>query len=290
MKRVIFFVVMCWMQPLWAWNETGHLIMAQIAYDCLGPTAKARVNTLVRQYDAFGDAYTGDFITASTWMDRIKRRDFNLFNSFHYIAHPLSERQNTNLLREPPSLNAVSVVEGVVRTLKSDKAGDFEKALALRIFLHVAADLHHPLHTATYFSPEFPEGDGGGARLTFDPPLDVEGESIPNLHVLWDKGFGIYPTIDIESETPWRQFVKSAANHLRRMIDELEAGSVTSRPLEKWQDDAYEVALTFAYPEILRNGRPSRDYLKRGAEHCQRLYLRGGLRMGHLLNEIFGDE
>lgn len=290
MKRVIFFVVMCWMQPLWAWSETGHLIMAQIAYNCLDPSAKFRVNTLVRQFDAFGDTYTSDFITASTWMDRLKRRGFNLFNSFHYISHPLCDRHNTTLLREPPALNAVSVLEDVVRTLKSRQAGDFEKAMALRMFLHVAADIHNPLHTVSFFSYEFPEGDRGGTRLTFEPPLEVEEESIPNLHVLWDKGFGAYPAINIESETPWRHFVKSVAKSMKKQVGVAEVASITSKPLERWQDDAYEVAITFAYPEILSKGRPSQAYLTEGAEHCQKLYLKGGLRMGHLLNEIFGDE
>jgi hypothetical protein len=58
--------------------------------------------------------------------------------------------------------------------------GQFEKAWALRFFVHLVGDLHQPLHVTSRCTKAMPECDAGGNLF----PLT----GTPNeLHALWDE-------------------------------------------------------------------------------------------------------
>lgn len=57
----------------------------------------------------------------------------------------------------------------------------------LRFLVHFVGDLHQPLHAATMYSAEFPDGDLGGNYYK----IQVPGSSYTtNLHSFWDSGAG----------------------------------------------------------------------------------------------------
>ncbi|HUK84108.1 MAG TPA: S1/P1 nuclease, partial [Verrucomicrobiae bacterium] len=71
-----------------AWDGTGHMLVAQIAYDRLNPKARARVDALASQLDSNGVPYNA--VSIACWPDDIKGKDFNSpfqgqFKPWHYI-------------------------------------------------------------------------------------------------------------------------------------------------------------------------------------------------------------
>src|SRR5580658_1347779 len=70
--------------PAFAWNATGHRIVAAIAYDRLTPEARSRVDALIRHHPDYETMFLRDapsdpaararsaFIAAAVWADVIK--------------------------------------------------------------------------------------------------------------------------------------------------------------------------------------------------------------------------
>ena len=50
--------------------------------------------------------------------------------------------------------------------------------------MHVAGDIHQPLHSVSLFNETYPEGDRGGNRIK----ISLENNETVNLHQFWDSG------------------------------------------------------------------------------------------------------
>ena len=76
--------------------------------------------------------------------------------------------------------NVITAMDYNVRVLTDPDVGLAEQAIALCWVLHLAADIHQPLHSGSLFSPRvFASGDRGGNGIP------VKGSR--NLHALWDR-------------------------------------------------------------------------------------------------------
>jgi hypothetical protein len=62
-----------------------------------------------------------------------------------------------------------------------------QKAQQLRFLTHFVGDIHQPPHAATYFSPQFPDGDRGGNSWKISGAAPAT-----ELHALWDEGLGMW--------------------------------------------------------------------------------------------------
>ena len=73
--------------------------------------------------------------------------------------------------------------------LEAAATAQLERARQLRFMIHFTGDIHQPLHAATYFSSQFPDGDRGGNSwpIAGAPPAT-------ELHALWDEGLGQWTT------------------------------------------------------------------------------------------------
>lgn len=188
-----------------AWNDTGHRMIAFLAYSHLTPKAKARVAAILRAHPDFAailsrgmstatyDVDRNAFVTAATWPDLI-RNDKRFTNepktpplpgfpemgrhtAWHFINTPIPS-EFSSLPIEPE--NAVSQLPRLVGTLRKSGPVGVNEAYALPWILHLVGDLHQPLHTVARFTSTKgrPEHDRGGNSCF------VSGAS--NLHSLWD--------------------------------------------------------------------------------------------------------
>ena len=55
------------------------------------------------------------------------------------------------------------------------------RSIALRLLLHYYGDVHQPLHSASRYTSDLPEGDAGGNDFDLKYRLSAD-----NLHALWD--------------------------------------------------------------------------------------------------------
>ncbi len=190
-----------------AWNGTGHMVVADIAYDNLTPKTKAAVDTLLQKQRDYGlwmsempAGYTDKgrfaFMKAATWPDDIRKTPEDR-PIWHYVDLPVIAPGYTPdpaaLLIVTPNAETQITAETALLTTKS--ATDPERAIALCWVEHLIGDVHQPLHTVSLFSAQFPKGDkGGNDESLADGAVDADPlESAANphrLHALWDDLLG----------------------------------------------------------------------------------------------------
>ena len=190
-----------------AWNSTGHMVVADIAYDHLTPKTKASVDALLmrhRDYTlwmsempaGYTDKARFAFFKAATWPDDIRGTPESN-PSWHYIDQPVIAPGYTP---DPAAVrvvtpNAETQIGAETTLLDSPAASAPERAVALCWVEHLIGDIHQPLHASALFSPQFPHGDKGGNDEALAPGAvagdPLESAAHPHkLHALWDDLLG----------------------------------------------------------------------------------------------------
>ena len=190
-----------------AWNGTGHMTVADIAYDHLTPKTKAAVDALLQKHRDYGlwmrEMPAGDtdkgrfaFMKAATWPDDIRGTPDSR-PIWHYIDLPVIAPGYTPA---PAALavvtpNAETQITAETALLATRTASDQDRAAALCWVEHLIGDAHQPLHDSSLFSPQFPKGDKGGNDESLAPnavrsdPLEAAADP-HKLHALWDDLLG----------------------------------------------------------------------------------------------------
>ena len=60
-------------------------------------------------------------------------------------------------------VNSINIIESALTVLKNNRNRvSFERAFMARYLLHLAGDIHQPLHASCLYNNEYPDGDLGG--------------------------------------------------------------------------------------------------------------------------------
>ncbi|MBS1706403.1 MAG: S1/P1 nuclease [Armatimonadetes bacterium] len=187
-----FFIVFAVLAPScsFAWNDTGHMVVAKIASHHLNAHARQMVDRLAK---IGTDAKTDDCVTIACFVDDHKSdkdRHWHYFDT-HFRA---DGKPSTNKGDEE---NIVWALDKFTNVLRSATATDVEKAEALRYISHFLGDIHQPLHLMARDTDEFPKGDRGGNDFSVGVINDWgANRPIKNLHIAWDFGLGEFPQIN----------------------------------------------------------------------------------------------
>lgn len=179
-------------RPARAWNATGHMAVAQIAWRNLTPAAKAQVNDLLAHSVSYAswmrqmppnypdrDLYI--FMRGATWPDDIRKSPADR-PAWHYVDLPLV--QKTAAFDPSPEVTATVVPNAETELLNQTyvlglaQAAPADRAASLCWVEHLTGDIHQPLHSTSLFSSVFTNGDrGGNSILLADTPhlADVAG-------------------------------------------------------------------------------------------------------------------
>ena len=130
--------------------------------------------------------------------------------------------------------NVVLALDYNMRLLANPATGAGQRAVALCWMLHLAGDIHQPLHTGSLFSAQmFESGDAGGNGI------DTSGG---NLHAVWDRALreqGILDSVSAISE--WLQLQ--------------DRNEIESEPLDwtRWMDESRRLLTSVVYPEAVES-------------------------------------
>jgi hypothetical protein len=193
--------------PAPAWNAVGHRIVAAIAYERLTPSARARVDEILRHHPDYDALLAKDapadstgrareaFLAAATWPDLIRNDprfydetrkgavappllsgfpDMGRHPAWHYYDTPYTPDGARAPRPRPPS--ALSELRRLLRAIPT--AAPAEQAYDLAWIEHLVGDVHQPLHSTSRFLRSQPKGDAGGNFVYITPGT--------NLHALWD--------------------------------------------------------------------------------------------------------
>jgi hypothetical protein len=305
-------------RPSWAWNATGHEVVARIAWDAMAGIARQRVLALLEGAPPDGcvlELLPADarplaererefFVRVSTWADIVRAgendtRPCTRFSrgEWHYINYfwqgvsgstgpdrptdrPDMIPPATNVIAQLPLLRAVAVCSAArCGTRKADRA------IALAWILHLVGDLHQPLHTSARITsqPDERKGDQGGNLFV----LQAEPPSL-RLHGYWD---GILdrsvPRRENETQQAYIARLASsiAAAHPRAsMLPQLKPASY-----DAWAQEGVATCKASVYPATLKRGElPGDSYRQHAFTIARQAVALAGYRLADLLNRMFG--
>jgi hypothetical protein len=258
----------CSVDPLWAWGQEGHSIIAEIADLNLSASAKAHIATVLGQ--------NGSLASISSWADDIRDDRPETYN-WHFVGIPLNADNydpNRDCLDSSRGDCAINAIERNRKTLLDPAASPQDKKEALMYLVHFIGDIHQPLHAV---------GDYRGAndypvRFFVDPQKRSKEDT--NLHAVWDSGL-IRATV-----WDWGAYV-------RRLQDSWLPGKdvkqLTSGTIVDWTLEAHQAARNVAFKAPI-NADLGQDYLTASLPTVDRQLATAGLRLAHVLNEIFTDK
>jgi hypothetical protein len=189
-----------------AWNATGHMTIAALAYRNLSPAARQSVDALLMSHPGMHPQKPGDvdwpkalaaapdfdpnlyrFMLASTWPDDI-RRTGNPYDhpEWHFVDYPLKPPSFPMESALAPGDNLLSAMHLSIQAVQDPKRTAEDRAAYLSWVIHLVGDVHQPLHCASLFTADYPRGDRGGNDFIVAGP---RGGNV-KLHAFWDDLLG----------------------------------------------------------------------------------------------------
>ncbi|MDH3745840.1 MAG: S1/P1 nuclease, partial [Acidobacteriota bacterium] len=206
------------------------------------------------------------FMTAATWPDRVRNltgseRERYSHSKWHYINEPLflgdedkealagqtlanleTKAPPLDLCDEPEmetcgDLNVIQALKLSVAKLEAASTPDPEKAIYLSWLLHLAGDLHQPLHSTALFSAILlPRGDQGGNLIRVGRK---------RLHAHWDDQPGT-------TARSLRRLNREARSLLRDQgLRAAARDSTSDLSFEAWLEQSHELAWEHVYDEAI---------------------------------------
>ncbi len=238
----------------WAWGQKGHDVTAYIAEQHLTPTAKAAVESIL---DGRSIIYWAN------WLDNAShQRPLAYTKTWHYKN--IDEGVRYEEAPANPAGDAVTAIKSRIEILNNPETSLEERQLALKILIHVVGDIHMPLHMGH-------ATDLGGNRIKVK---FFNREN--NLHSVWDSS--LPESAHKWSYTEWQQQIDRANPALQT---EIISGTV-----DDWAKETVAIA-SDVYTYFQPGANISYNDIARWTPTIEQQFLRGGLRLAHLLNTIF---
>lgn len=325
---LVFGLVFCvTSKPALAWNNKGHMVVARIAWDQLDvasrekcllilfrhPHKKAGLYFSEMDYPISTQPELWTFAIASTWCDWIRPAAAGLppkseaitryhRGTWHYILRPYLWPSEADQLRglqiESEPENIVTALESNLKILQNSNASMEDRAVALCWVLHLAGDIHQPLHCIAVFSKNFPPplGDLGGGLVAEKAPGGPLRTPI-RLHALWDDGIGSLPR-DNRAPQLLEEAVLDILHDSTLRKDSLEE-LTQHKTITEWTNEGYSLAQSASYldgklPLVKLDENTQVDtladlpsgYEDRLKQICRRRIVLAGYRLAELLKSI----
>ena len=238
---------------VFAWGQKGHDVTAYIAECHLTSKAAKKVDKLLAGHS---------MVYYANWLDHASHTsEYAHTKTWHY--RNVDEGKTLESMPVNPDGDIVQAINQLIAELKSETLSEVKEAINLKMLIHLVGDLHCPMHLGR-------ATDRGGNQR----PVAMFGKP-SNLHTVWDAS--IPEAVHKWSYTEWQQQIDRAGEKERQIV----AGT----PYE-WAAETWEICREI-YDFTPEGTKISYDYLNKYAPVVEQQFLRGGLRLAHLLNEIY---
>mmetsp|Transcript_60943 Transcript_60943/g.108272 ORF Transcript_60943/g.108272 Transcript_60943/m.108272 type:complete len:403 (+) Transcript_60943:22-1230(+) len=259
--------------PALAWDDQGHLMVAEIAKLHLSKEEVAVIDGILGQWDEMFPG-TSDLPTAAVWPDKLKCKDagpgcysepiaLSAFNAWHYSDIPFNPQHQELDLKPDAYMTNPSVIWLLGEALQTFHLSKSVFALnfVLRFSIHAVGDMHSLLHsTAGYFknSKRFGtiNGDQGGNLIELSTAWEDAG--VDDLHHVFDSVCGEYTLFWPLSANDMAKLEENASDLVKQFpkssfptysSDDLAScrGDSCRTQFGRWEDEVHQLAIDNAY-------------------------------------------
>ncbi|MCK5882872.1 MAG: S1/P1 nuclease [Bacteriovoracaceae bacterium] len=235
------------------WGQIGHRVIGEVAMKHLNKNARKQVRRILEGRD---------LAIASTYADFVKSdKAYRKYNSWHYLNAPKGQSyMDSTKSKKGDVVQGIIYFEDILRNKKTSAAN---QKLALRYLSHLVGDVHQPLHAG------YPSDRGGNhVDLTWF-------EKDTNIHWVWDEGM-----IDM-LQLSYTEYVKHFYFPTKKEIKIWRKSSYVEWVNESrsYMDAAYKAVGSGKYWEY--------KYQYQFRDIVAGRLIRAGVRLGHMLNQIF---
>lgn len=303
--------------PVRAWDDTGHQMIADIAWTRLQPEVKQKITLILKAGDPrftpdgkSDDAIRYAFRKAATFPDVIRtdtttayekddfivnmnlkwipspkdpRDDFRC-KTWHYYDMPIRVIRGNPGPKDSNALKALTEARTeLARLEKSEHPDRFVECWWLYWIEHVTGDLHHPLHCVSDYE-YFRNGDAGGNKFQLGIQNNSQSpgkqNNLLNLHFYWDNG--ISKAKQLESNDNFEAVTDKWLADKTMIPDEKDYKNLD---IDQWLAFQVSVANTGVY-NIRMRSIPTKEYEQYQIDVCKHEAVLAGYRLAETLNGI----
>ncbi len=272
------------------YSDDGHMHVAKIAYDKLSPAKRGKLDALMALLKNGKAPYNA--VSAACWPDDVKKmRGFTQTANWHFVNTPLGGG---------PLPKKANIFDGIKTNIAAYKAAAaaadtpanrLKQAQALAFLIHLAGDIHQPLHCS---EPGHSTGGNDIAIANADPKA--------NLHHFWDGTYGASfdkatgkVSVAPNAARPSSANDASFASRTAAVVAGHAPGAFwNSKPgnFQAWADESFAAAKTDAYGPLAVKGPPyapvilTEAYVTNARDITDRRIAMAGYRLAKLLDGL----
>ncbi|ANQ47512.2 S1/P1 nuclease [Flammeovirga sp. MY04] len=239
---------------LFAWGQTGHRAVAEVAEHHLNKKAKKAIEEIL------GDSAYLPIV--STWMDDIKSdKKYAFMSPWHYFN--IDKGQKFEDVERNPQGDILKGIDDMTKVLEDENSSKTQKARAIKILTHLIGDLHQPFHVGH-------KSDLGGNKVKvtwFGKPS--------NIHRVWDSDMIGSKGL---SYTELAKFCDTATKE--------EVAKLQSATPKDMMFESHELCTKF-YQEV-GEGKLGYRYIYDNYHVVERRIMEAGVRLAGILNKALG--
>ena len=256
MKRfIVFCLTMATVFSAMAWGPKGHDTVAYIAEKHL---SKKTLQKVLEVLDGHSLVYVAN------WMDNASHTDeYAYTKTWHYVNVDPSEGSYANSVKAA-SGDAVTAINTLVDNLKSGELTPEQERVQLMMLIHIVGDIHCPMHAG-----HKSDRGGNGTQVKYFGKQK-------KLHSVWDSEI-------VESAHRWSY--SEWQDQIDRATPKQQQAYMQGTPND-WIEETVILA-NEVYESASEVGNMSYDYVAEYAPIIEQQFLKGGLRLAKLIEDIY---
>ena len=256
MRRVLFIILSILIPAIaLAWGPKGHDTVAYIAEKHLSKKTLKKVQEVLGGHS---------MVYYANWMDNASHTDeYAYTKTWHYVNIDANEESYAASAKEAKG-DVVVAINDIVAALKSGELTLEEERANLMMLIHLVGDMHCPMHAGRKS-----DRGGNGTQVKYFG-------SQKKLHSVWDSE--IVESAHRWSHTEWQEQVDRASKS--------EVKTMSQGTPNDWIEETVELARD-VYANSPSGVNLSYDYVAMYAPIIEQQFLKGGIRLAKLLEEIY---
>ena len=234
---------------MYAWGQTGHRIVGEIAWQHLSKKAKKNVQRVLG---------TESLAMCGNYMDFIKSESsYDSLSPWHYCTIPDAESYH----QHPQEGDVIMAINKFIKELETQNYS-VDEAFALKCLAHLVGDIHQPLHVGN-----------GTDRGGNDKKVEFFYEK-SNLHRVWDSGMIDHQQLSYSEYVTWINVATQ---------DQIALWQKSA--LLDWANESKDCRdQVYNYPE---NGKLSYRYIYDNIALLNQRLLQAGVRLAAVINKVY---